>query len=91
MRNLTFAAGLAAGYVLGARAGRERYEQLVKSARRFTEHPALAQTQSTVTDLVSGGVDAVIAKIGSGDRARGSVTAATDADPDACVAAAGQD
>ncbi len=38
---LTFIAGVALGYVLGTRAGRERYEQLKKSARRFAENPAV--------------------------------------------------
>ncbi|MFE9010347.1 YtxH domain-containing protein [Streptomyces cyaneofuscatus] len=38
---LTFIAGVALGYVLGTRAGRERYEQLKKSARQFTENPAV--------------------------------------------------
>ncbi|MGP3979869.1 YtxH domain-containing protein [Streptomyces sp. KR80] len=37
----TFIFGLAVGYVLGARAGRERYEQLVKSARQLSENPAV--------------------------------------------------
>ncbi|GAA2388514.1 YtxH domain-containing protein [Streptomyces glaucosporus] len=38
---LTFVVGMAVGYVLGTRAGRERYEQLRKSARRFMENPAV--------------------------------------------------
>ncbi|MBT2377558.1 hypothetical protein AMK21_02570 [Streptomyces sp. CB00316] len=38
---LTFIAGVALGYVLGTRSGRERYEQLKKSARQFTENPAV--------------------------------------------------
>ncbi|XXZ49048.1 YtxH domain-containing protein [Streptomyces cavourensis] len=38
---LTFIAGVALGYVLGTRAGRERYEQLKKSAQRFAENPAV--------------------------------------------------
>ena len=38
---LTFIAGLALGYVLGTRAGRERYEQLKKSARQFAQNPAV--------------------------------------------------
>ncbi|MFB7999228.1 YtxH domain-containing protein [Streptomyces sp. NPDC056002] len=41
---LTFVAGLALGYVLGTRAGRERYEQLKKSAREFTQNPAVRNT-----------------------------------------------
>ncbi|WP_338676541.1 YtxH domain-containing protein [Streptomyces sp. SCSIO 30461] len=38
---LTFVAGVALGYVLGTRAGRERYEQLKKSAREFAQNPAV--------------------------------------------------
>ncbi|NGO47679.1 YtxH domain-containing protein [Streptomyces ureilyticus] len=41
---LTFVAGLALGYVLGTRAGRERYEQLKKSAREFAQNPAVRNT-----------------------------------------------
>ncbi|GAA2687739.1 YtxH domain-containing protein [Streptomyces lunalinharesii] len=41
---LTFIAGLAVGYVLGTRAGRERYEQLRKSARRIAQNPAVRNT-----------------------------------------------
>lgn len=38
---LTFVAGLALGYVLGTRAGRERYEQLRKSVRQISQNPAV--------------------------------------------------
>jgi hypothetical protein len=41
---LTFVAGLALGYVLGTRAGRERYEQLMKSARQVAQNPAVRNT-----------------------------------------------
>ncbi|MFJ3664929.1 YtxH domain-containing protein [Streptomyces sp. NPDC090106] len=41
---LTFVAGLALGYVLGTRAGRERYEQLKKSARQISQNPAVRNT-----------------------------------------------
>ncbi|MEV6493131.1 hypothetical protein AB0M20_31595, partial [Actinoplanes sp. NPDC051633] len=34
MRFVKLAAGLAAGYVLGARAGREKYEQIAAAARK---------------------------------------------------------
>ena len=44
---LTFLAGLALGYVLGTRAGRERYEQLKKSAQRIAENPAVRNTAET--------------------------------------------
>ena len=35
-----YVAVLAAGYVLGTKAGRERYEQLVETYRAVTGHPA---------------------------------------------------
>ncbi|GAA2595855.1 YtxH domain-containing protein [Streptomyces axinellae] len=38
---LTFVSGLAVGYVLGTRAGRERYEQIRKGVRRMAENPAV--------------------------------------------------
>jgi uncharacterized protein YjbJ (UPF0337 family) len=41
MRKLTFLAGFALGYVLGSRAGRERYEQLRKAARDLSQTPAV--------------------------------------------------
>ncbi|MFE5815338.1 YtxH domain-containing protein [Streptomyces sp. NPDC056479] len=41
---VTFAVGLAVGYVLGTRAGRERYEQLKKSARQISQNPAVRNT-----------------------------------------------
>jgi hypothetical protein len=36
-----FLLGAAVGYVLGARAGRGRYEQLVRAYRRAVDHPAV--------------------------------------------------
>ncbi|MFW6690314.1 YtxH domain-containing protein [Streptomyces sp. MAR4 CNX-425] len=38
---VSFIAGIAVGYVLGSRAGRERYEQLRKAAQQFSESPAV--------------------------------------------------
>jgi len=40
----SFLSGLAIGYVLGAQAGRERYEQLKQLARKAAESPAMQQT-----------------------------------------------
>ncbi|MEU4212671.1 YtxH domain-containing protein [Streptomyces sp. NPDC026206] len=44
---LTFITGAAVGYVLGARAGRERYEELRKGARRVAQNPAVRNTAET--------------------------------------------
>ena len=40
---LSLAAGVAVGYVLGARAGRERYEQLRRQARTMWRDPRVQQ------------------------------------------------
>jgi hypothetical protein len=47
-----FAAGLAVGYVLGSRAGRDKYEQIVAAARKAQDHPAVGQVQQKAKDLL---------------------------------------
>jgi hypothetical protein len=44
-----FIAGLAVGFVLGARAGRERYEQIVKYGHQVAGNPAVQKVTQTVT------------------------------------------
>jgi hypothetical protein len=44
---LTFITGVAVGYVLGTRAGRERYEQLRKGAQRLARNPAVRNAAET--------------------------------------------
>jgi hypothetical protein len=39
-RIVSLAAGVAVGYVLGSRAGREKYEQIAAAARRYAGSPA---------------------------------------------------
>ena len=38
---LKFLVGAAVGYVLGAKAGHERYEQLKRTYQRVSDHPAV--------------------------------------------------
>ena len=45
----TFALGFVVGFIAGARAGRERYDQIVKYSRQVAEHPAVQKATSTVT------------------------------------------
>jgi hypothetical protein len=48
MGKVMFVAGLAVGYVLGARAGREKYDQIVKVSQQAAQHPAVQKaTQKT--------------------------------------------
>jgi len=50
---ITFAAGLAIGYVLGTRAGRARYEQLARTARKVADSPAVQEVAGLVGAQVS--------------------------------------
>jgi hypothetical protein len=51
---VTFLAGFAVGFVAGARAGRERYEQIVKLGRKAAENPAVRQATRTVGAKATG-------------------------------------
>jgi len=54
---IPFLLGAGVGYVLGARAGRERYEQLARTYRRVADHPAVQGAagiaKAKVVDTVS--------------------------------------
>ena len=58
---LWFLGGLAAGFVLGARAGREKYEEIVSTARKVKEHPTVQEARGVVQEqanrLVTEGKD----------------------------------
>ena len=41
---VTFIVGFAAGFIVGARAGRERYEQIKAVSRKAAENPAVRKT-----------------------------------------------
>lgn len=75
---LLVAAGFATGYVLGTRAGRQRYEQLAEAARRVRDDPTVQSAVGVVQDkaarLYAGGKSAVNQKLG---------TSRTDAELDA--------
>lgn len=55
MRKGTFLAGFGAGYVLGARAGRQRYEQIMMQVNKLRENPKVQEQvgmlQMRATDL----------------------------------------
>ncbi|MCO1656716.1 hypothetical protein [Pseudonocardia humida] len=58
-----FLLGAAVGYVLGAKAGHERYEQLRRTYERFADHPAVqgaagvvrARVEARVEEQLTGG------------------------------------
>jgi hypothetical protein len=55
--NLKLLAGLAAGYVLGARAGRERYERIAEATRRLAERPEVRELTGKVRSGLEAGLD----------------------------------
>ena len=62
---LMFITGLAAGFVLGSRAGREKYEEITANAKKVWEHPTVQEAagvaQAQANKLYTEGKD----KIGS--------------------------
>lgn len=70
MRNkMIFLGGVGMGYVLGARAGRERYEQIARAARRISENPSVQEAtgvlQAQAGGLLGTAKDAVTDKLGN--------------------------
>jgi len=63
---VTFACGLAAGYVLGTRSGRQRYDQMVKAGSAFVHHPVVQQAASTAQDLAAGAAKSTWSKTADG-------------------------
>ena len=51
MRKLVALTSFAAGYVLGAKAGRERYEQIRRMALRIRENPRVQETAHHAADM----------------------------------------
>jgi len=69
---LKLAAGVAVGYVLGSRAGREKYENIAATARKVGSHPTVVQAQEKAKALVGTQTEKVNAKLSA---------AAASADP----------
>jgi hypothetical protein len=66
---VTFLAGFATGYVLGAKAGRARYEQIRDAARAFASNPAVQSTASSLQhqagDVLSTAKDKAASSLGA--------------------------
>lgn len=73
---LTFVVGLALGYVIGTRAGRERYEQMKKSAREFSQNPAVRNAAESAAQTGRQVAGKAVHAVGDtvGDRLPPSVT-----------------
>jgi hypothetical protein len=58
-----FLVGLGLGYVLGTRAGRERYEQLRASAERLWTNPSVQTQVQRAEDYVRGAAPEVVERV----------------------------
>ncbi|WP_433305674.1 hypothetical protein ACQP2F_18710 [Actinoplanes sp. CA-030573] len=52
MKVLKLAAGFAVGYVLGARAGREKFEQIAATARKLNSSPTAEQAKEKAKSAI---------------------------------------
>jgi hypothetical protein len=71
--NFKLAVGLAVGYLLGARAGRERYERLAELAREVAQRPEARQLTDRVRSGLGAGVNQAVGT--AGDRLERARTA----------------
>jgi hypothetical protein len=81
---LIFITGVGVGYVLGARAGRERFDQIVAGARRFWESPTVQEAagvvQAQAGRLYDGGKQAVNSQVHRMTNRSGSAADESDTD-----------
>jgi hypothetical protein len=84
------ALGLAVGYVLGTKAGRERYEQLSESAKRLAADPSLQRLQAELGGLFNASKQQATATIeGTAARAADKVEEAREGASGGTTAAGG--
>ncbi|MEO3783229.1 YtxH domain-containing protein [Actinocorallia sp. B10E7] len=65
MKQLMFLTGAAVGYVMGSRAGRERYEQIKKTAQELWAHPSVQSAAESVREQASLAASSSAHKAGS--------------------------
>lgn len=63
---IVFLVGLAVGFILGARAGQERYEQIKSLARRVADSPAAQQAAGAFQAQATGLAKAAQQKVSGG-------------------------
>lgn len=89
MSKIALLAAGATGYVLGARAGRERYEQIAYQAQRFWTNPRVQKAAQDAQDLAREKGPVVGEKVsGAAKQASDAVTSAVSRDDDAPPGAA---
>ena len=85
MGKLTFIAGLAAGYVLGARAGRQRYEQIARTSGKVWNSGPVQKQVATAKEVARTKAAPVVADMvadaarSTGEKLRSSRTVEAEA------------
>jgi len=85
MGKLTFIAGLAAGYVLGARAGRQRYEQIARTSGKVWNSGPVQKQVATAKEAARTKAAPVVADMvadaarATGEKLRSSKTVVAEA------------
>jgi hypothetical protein len=82
-RKLTLAAAAGAGYVLGAKAGKERYTQIEAKFREIAGMPAVQNATAAVKDTASGVAES--AKASVTEKTSGSSSSSSSSSPDVVV------
>ncbi|MGY1832906.1 hypothetical protein ACI8AA_21040 [Geodermatophilus sp. SYSU D01180] len=81
MGKLSLGLGLGVGFVLGARAGRERYEQIAKTARDLLGRPEVQQTLERAREAapapLQGSIDKLTAQASGGGGTGGGTSGGT--------------
>lgn len=78
MGKVTLVVGFAAGYVLGTRAGRQQYEQIVTTARSLMNNPKVQQTTETLQQQAGDVASKVKEKVADKVQSRRSGSAESD-------------
>jgi hypothetical protein len=85
-----FLVGLSAGYVLGAKAGEERYQQIVDATSKLRENPGVQRLTGEVNKTVNVSKDRVAETAAAkADQAKEAVAAKADQAKEAVAAKAG--
>ena len=74
MAKLSFLVGFGAGYVLGARAGTERYDQIRRAWEQAKDNPQLQGLAGMAQARADGVLNSAKARVGLGSSSNGSST-----------------
>jgi hypothetical protein len=89
MGKLTLLAGGAVGYVLGTRAGRERFEQIKSQAQTLWDHPKVQEQASKVQGVAKRKTSEVQDKVTSSSSSSSSSTPSSSTSPTVSVSSTG--